>query len=239
MSIAEKLKIIAENEEKVYQTGQLSVLASSKALKGSEQGSSIIITDISPIEHNVCVSVRVRPPFTGLLMDCTFEDTGFGYIRSTPFTVSKSGNYTIALSLADNSKWSDWVVAWPGWAADDSPPYNGSLNPSEGEWLSLSKGDVYRLFLGSYKGLKAADILSGTIEMGDNVTAPPISEASVEGVKVSVGDGNAEPTEYISNADGKVEGVKSIYPTMSLSTDVEGIIISAEYYKDIDKALEV
>lgn len=45
-----------------------------------------------------------------------------------------------------------------------------------------------------------------------------------------------EPIEYTANADGTVEGVKSLYPTTTLMTDTEGVNISAEYIKDIDKA---
>ena len=238
MSIADKLKTIAENETKVFKAGQMSVLSSSKALKGSAQGKSIVIKDISSIEHDVDVSIMPQPPMAGLLTGCTFEDTDFGYVRSTPFTVTADGNYTIALNLSDDSKWHDWVVAWPTWAADDSPWYNGIHNPSKGEWLNLSKGNQHRLFLGAYKGLKAADILSATIEIGENVVAPSVGGGDVNGVKVRIGDGSSY-TEHTSNADGKIEGIKSIYPTMVISTDAEGMIISTNYIKDIDKALGV
>ena len=47
-----------------------------------------------------------------------------------------------------------------------------------------------------------------------------------------------EPTEYTATADGIVEGVRSLYPNMTLMTDTEGVTISAEYIKDIDKAFE-
>ena len=43
---------------------------------------------------------------------------------------------------------------------------------------------------------------------------------------------------YTAHADGTVEGVKSIYPSMSFSTDTEGVNISVNYYKDIDKVFE-
>lgn len=42
-------------------------------------------------------------------------------------------------------------------------------------------------------------------------------------------------TEYTANADGIVEGIKSLYPTTTLMTDTDGVIVSAEYIKDIDK----
>ena len=44
-----------------------------------------------------------------------------------------------------------------------------------------------------------------------------------------------EPTTYTPNADGTVEGVTSLYPSMTLMTD-SGVIIDAEYNRDINKA---
>lgn len=41
---------------------------------------------------------------------------------------------------------------------------------------------------------------------------------------------------YTPAADGTVSGVKSLYPTTTLITDTEGVIIEAEYNRDINKA---
>lgn len=41
---------------------------------------------------------------------------------------------------------------------------------------------------------------------------------------------------YTPAADGTVSGVKSLYPTTTLMTDTEGVIIEAEYNKDTNKA---
>lgn len=45
-----------------------------------------------------------------------------------------------------------------------------------------------------------------------------------------------EKEEYLVNADGTVEGVNSIYPTTTLTTDNNNAIVSAEYNKDLNKA---
>ena len=37
---------------------------------------------------------------------------------------------------------------------------------------------------------------------------------------------------YSVNEDGTVDGVKSIYPSMTLSSDTEGVVIEAEYFVD-------
>jgi hypothetical protein len=45
-----------------------------------------------------------------------------------------------------------------------------------------------------------------------------------------------EPTSYKPNADGTVEGVKSIYPNITLTTDTSGVLVECEYNRDINKA---
>lgn len=47
-----------------------------------------------------------------------------------------------------------------------------------------------------------------------------------------------EPVTYIPNADGTVEGVTSLYPSTTLLTDTAGVIVDAEYNRDINKAFE-
>lgn len=45
-----------------------------------------------------------------------------------------------------------------------------------------------------------------------------------------------EPTTYTPLTDGTVEGVESLYPTTTLLTDTDGVVIDCEYNKDINKA---
>ena len=44
------------------------------------------------------------------------------------------------------------------------------------------------------------------------------------------------PTEYIPTADGNVNGVTSLCPNTTLTTDTEGVIINCKYNRDINKA---
>jgi hypothetical protein len=43
---------------------------------------------------------------------------------------------------------------------------------------------------------------------------------------------------FYPKADGTVEGVKSQYPTTTLMTDTEGVMIEAEYNRDLNKAYQ-
>ena len=44
------------------------------------------------------------------------------------------------------------------------------------------------------------------------------------------------PTEYTPIADGTVNGITSLYPNTTLTTDTEGVIINCKYNRDINKA---
>jgi hypothetical protein len=46
-----------------------------------------------------------------------------------------------------------------------------------------------------------------------------------------------EGLEHAVAADGKVEGVTSLYPCTTLITDTDGVVISAEYNRDANKAI--
>lgn len=47
-----------------------------------------------------------------------------------------------------------------------------------------------------------------------------------------------QPTSYTPNADGTVEGVKSIYPTTTLMADTQGVLIDAEYIRDLNGVVD-
>ena len=47
-----------------------------------------------------------------------------------------------------------------------------------------------------------------------------------------------EPTSYPIATDGTVDGVTSIYPNMTITTDTDGVIIEANYYQDGKKVKE-
>ena len=62
-------------------------------------------------------------------------------------------------------------------------------------------------------------------------------------IQIEVGESKTEFEQYMGNqykpnADGTVEGVKSIYPTTTLMTDTSGVLIECEYNKDTNKVIE-
>lgn len=76
---------------------------------------------------------------------------------------------------------------------------------------------------------------SGTLETVKTYTAT-YSDIQVELGSTAT---NYEPyitlNEYTPTADGTVEGVTSLYPNTTLTTDTDGVIIDCEYNRDINK----
>lgn len=47
-----------------------------------------------------------------------------------------------------------------------------------------------------------------------------------------------EPTTYAANADGTVDGVRGLSPSMTLTTDTDGVTIACSYLRDIDTYID-
>lgn len=87
--------------------------------------------------------------------------------------------------------------------------------------LTQQAGKHYILFmLDGVNGFHTAKIKNLQIEKGSTVTPYEPYQGQT----------------YTSTATGEVVGVKSLYPTTTLITDTEGVIIEAEYNRDINKA---
>lgn len=75
-------------------------------------------------------------------------------------------------------------------------------------------------------------IKSGTTV--ENLTFKPMLEL---GSVASEYEPYVAPTTYVPSADGTVANVKSIYPSTLLSTDTDGVIIDAEYSRNLSESL--
>lgn len=73
-----------------------------------------------------------------------------------------------------------------------------------------------------------------------NASTTETTPIKVTNLQVELGDTATdyepykEPTTYQSTAEGVVNGITSIAPSMTLLTNAEGVIINANYYKDPD-----
>ena len=71
---------------------------------------------------------------------------------------------------------------------------------------------------------------------GNGVTAT-ISDIQIElGSTATEYEPYTEYDAYTVNADGSVDGVRSVYPSMTFIPDTEGVTLDVEYNRDINKA---
>ena len=93
----------------------------------------------------------------------------------------------------------------------------------EKKTFTIPKDGLYNLQFNKVSGAEILDIetLKMQVEIGETATQH---------------EPYIEPTVYDVPTDGIVEGVKSLYPSVSLYTDTPGAIVDTEYNRDINKA---
>lgn len=241
MNISEKLITIAENEQKIYNKGGLDA-----SPQETVSGEAIGITDISPIEHNMGVKISGVDDIstvklykqgknwfnndTSLIKEVTYissstgvESARYGYEIPLPI-----GTYTIKPYVLDASKQGyiygcivneNNVTIQPVTLTTDMAVYTKTI--------TIQKGYLLKIYNGSTAGLTRAQAL--------------FSNANIQlevGTTATEYEPYIEPTIYDVQADGTVEGVKSLYPSTTLYTDTSGAVIDCTYYQDGKKVKE-
>lgn len=233
---ADALKEIVEDANKAFSdiTEKMGMLCG--ALRGTKSGEVIKITDTSPFEHNVGVKVSGSDDLTAVCVKRLGKnivnipnidkDTSVGttYVSTPcyitePIAISGVNDNAVIQDASGNTRsiWRIQVVYADGTNGTMSDhqfpswPFNASVsNPI----VAINYRSTY-IVSGQYKDIQ--------VEYGKVATAyePYI-----------------DPTIYTPNADGTVEGVTSLYPNMTLTTDTSGVVIDAEYNRDINKAFQ-
>ena len=228
----------------VFRAGQLDIVSSAEALKGSASGSLVALNDVSPVEHNVkCLVssdtitdssvVKVKKYGKNLCNTGTATFTRGITIElptplpaKTPFVFSSifESDYTgssnlIQFNYTDGTSCSNADMA--SWNTK-KPTERQLCTRANGLPKDLKSISFYAGYGWGNSGGYTGTLTNVQLEIGSTVT-------------------DYEPyscTEHTANSDGTVEGIKSLYPNMTLLTDTEGVIVTAEYIKDIDKAFE-
>lgn len=391
-TVSEKLLQVAQNNPKVYHSGQLNIVKNAECLKGSKSSSAMLLDDVSPVSHDMGVKVRSKNLIPYPYIHTTKEENGITFTDNGDGSITISGKaekdayfYLCKVDFGSNNMWNesannngyyvsgcthffynglnkvstivvpsetdystDTITVKPqvelGTTATDYTPYvpdltavkvsrygKNLLNQSTTElgtlkqgyaptnirdfedntWyaaLTLSgyydpnsrmpeyalNGETIKIKTGTggsaeYYGLSKSlqcnpsttYTLSYTMENGKTQNASGIGFYGADKKHISFVycdsgssfttpsncywiivcfHGNTEdtyvtysniqlelgttatdyepyitPTEYTSTADGTVNGVTSLYPNTTLTTDMDGVIIDCEYYKDIDK----
>ena len=224
----------------------------SNALKGTASGEVVSITDVSPIEHNVAVKLS-----SDAITDfSTVNVNAYGKnlinadnFVNAQFVKNDDGSYTFTKTSSSNRstkyiKTSDVIPV--------GKKIYFSINSVEGTASGLVvqihyKDDSY-VSWGNITPTKKTLSLTLTKEILEirlyfNQTEADGAYLNISGIQFGVDADTSyepykEPITYTPNADGTVEGVKSIYPNMTLMPSEQGVLVECEYNRDLNKAFE-
>lgn len=267
MATADKLTTVAENVPKVYHAGQMNVVENAECLKGSKTDTAILLDDISPVSHEMAVkissntvtdltAVKVKKQGKNLI-PFPYLDLKLGTTTTNgiDFTVYEDGSILINGTATISTSKYLYGSKTGMLGLKSGITISGSKNASD----DTQQANVY--FMCNYydstgtmhQGLVASTTSIGTKTITDNwkglgiyINIPKGKTLNNLLIKPQLKIGTTatdyelyiSPIEYIPNADGTVEGVTSLYPNTTLTTDTDGVIINCEYYKDVDKAFD-
>ena len=231
------------------------------AFKGSKSGAVVQIDDVSPVEHIVGCKVKSKNLFNTYLEQETKTVEGITFIFNGDGTVSIDGTSDCSASTnASASRHflpSDVQIYIKKGSTVAISGVNGIVNGRDNAYrirlftnTETSKeegglqGDYYQTTIINIT--EDCIVTSGYIQIldgytVDNVVIKPqleISSVATEYtpyVDVSTVKVNRNGEEFSVAADGTVEGITSIAPSMTINTDTAGTIVEVEYNRDSNK----
>lgn len=250
MSIAEKLQTIAENEQRVYEAGQKSMVDESKIIERTATGSGeLLVEDVSEIPHDCSLQLSSDSitDFSGVEVT-----VGGKNLLHYPYNINPSN--AKGLTLIDNGNGTYYVSG----TATATPSYfsiivNNIPFPAGGyTFYGVANGSnsTYRVRYmfenqtvdatteyGIYQIVKADTVLKQVlliVQEGitvDNLLYLPMilkgNEAYLSFIPPT------EQTLYIADSSGKIDGVKSLSPYMRITAN-ENVDVSLSYHKSYD-----
>ena len=224
----------------------------SNALKGNKSGEIVGLNDISPIEHELKVNVSGVDNLKDVILNrlgknlfrlpdgMNTTSRGVTYTankNSSEFTMNGTGQGDFGFAmLRIRLKAGQYTFSTLGMGYDNSGKSYGVIYIKNGANTSIVLNDIKD---GSPKTMNVAEDSEYLINVNiqgvvyNNLTVKLQIEQNTTATEY---EPYIEPTTYTVNADGTVEGVTSLYPTTTLTTDTEGALIEVEYNRDINKA---
>ena len=231
----------------------------SNALKGSKSGSAILIDDVSPVtrEMSAKISSDTVEDLTAVKVSrcgknlITFPYTYDGHTygvgdtythNGITFTVNEDRSITANGTATADANF-DIFSAYGTWLVDDNKSVSVTLSgcPSGGSsttYFLAQKNYGYRdvgsgITFQTRSGTNSYAIMIKSGTTVENLIFKPQLEL---GTTATEYEPYITPTEFTPTADGTVEGVTSLYPNTTLTTDTAGVLIDCEYNRDINKA---
>lgn len=242
-AVAEALKV-----ERTYANNSFS-----GALHGSASGEAVRLTDVSPIEHEIKIKLTAESnhsDFSGVtlkrygknLLPYPYKNTNIDYtFNGINYKVKSDG--TVVLNGTANEQ-SYFILA--GLVLNKGVYYlSGCPSGGQGSTYSIYfQYDNFSYYKADYgSGVKidinekkncAVAITIGKNTAVSNLIFKPMLEV---GSKLTDFEERRTAVAYTPAVDGTVTGVTSISPDMTFLSDTDGIIINAEYNKDLNKAI--
>ena len=225
----------------------------SGALRGSASGEAVRLTDVSPIEHEIKIKLTAESnhsDFSGVtlkrygknLLPYPYKNTNIDYtFNGINYKVKSDG--TVVLNGTANEQ-SYFILA--GLVLNKGVYYlSGCPSGGEGSTYSIYfQYDNFSYYKADYGSGVKIDInekknCAVAINIGKNTTVSnlifkPMLEV---GGKLTDFEERRTAVAYTPAVDGTVTGVTSISPDMTFLSDTDGIIINAEYNRDLNKAI--
>lgn len=225
----------------------------SGALCGSASGEAVRLTDVSPIEHEIKIKLTAESnhsDFSGVtlkrygknLLPYPYKNTNIDYtFNGINYKVKSDG--TVVLNGTANEQ-SYFILA--GLVLNKGVYYlSGCPSGGEGSTYSIYfQYDNFSYYKADYgSGVKidinekkncAVAITIGKNTAVSNLIFKPMLEV---GSKLTDFEERRTAVAYTPAVDGTVTGVTSISPDTTFLSDTDGIIINAEYNRDLNKAI--
>ena len=189
--------------------------------------------DISTVRVDALESDNLFNDDTSLIN--LVEYTGFNGSPNSKYGCVISlpcGSYTI--KALDEGKTTDYIYAN---IVDENN--NVLLNDS----LKIVQQGKYNTVKVDIKSGQRLFVYNGVDAKSTNLGA---SQKLFDGYKIMLNVGSEalpyepyiEPTSYTPNADGTVDGLRSVYPNTTLVPSEQGVLVECEYNRDLNKAFE-
>ena len=252
-TLTEYEAMMKQMNDALSETKTLCNLLFSNALRGSASGEAVRLTDVSPIEHEIKIKLTAESnhsDFSGVtlkrygknLLPYPYKNTNIDYtFNGINYKVKSDG--TVVLNGTANEQ-SYFILA--GLVLNKGVYYlSGCPSGGEGSTYSIYfQYDNFSYYKADYGSGVKIDInekknCAVAINIGKNTTVSnlifkPMLEV---GGKLTDFEERRTAVAYTPAVDGTVTGVTSISPDMTFLSDTDGIIINAEYNKDLNKAI--
>ena len=220
------------------------------AVIGSAEGKVVQVDDVSPVEHTIeavvhgknILDMSTAQPISAENIEASgnnlvFKDFGKGdygcRFIGLPFIVGKTYTFSMESVTLTGTAY--------GWRVIFEDGTYSTKNASKTLTTTINKKvrqvNFYIAF-GELTTTQDITISKPMCEIAETATeyTPYIDPATVRVTRYGVDETDNLQT-FTPNADGTVDGITSLSPTMTLLTDTEGAVIHCEYNRDTNKAL--